>query len=228
MKKEYAALEDMYYVMEKVTKATDRISMLEDRVRELDASCELLSESEKLAVVEHKEKNTASPNQKRYYIIHKAKQFINEKSTSFKVFEFGVIHYKIEFKVKKAKRTVEALLIGQYTGHVHKRVKVTCHPDDVFNEYLGKAVAIGRLFGLDVTEFEDAPQPDTIIKGHQAVINHCDYRDIFTFDEVYSDNVYDMTHEDGRRFKKYQMTDSAENFYKILNDTDVNYSLLHK
>lgn len=41
-----------------------------------------------------------------------------------------------------------------------------CSPHDVFNEHIGKTIALGRALGKDVSEFENAVQPTEPVVGH--------------------------------------------------------------
>lgn len=69
-----------------------------------------------------------------------------------------------EFVVNEEKRTVVALLKG-YVDVATKGI-AKCHPSDVFNEHIGKAIALGRALGKDVSEFENAVQPTEPVVGH--------------------------------------------------------------
>lgn len=66
-----------------------------------------------------------------------------------------------EFVIDKPKRTVVALAKGKYSGKVHARGIAKCAPDDVFNEQIGKAIALRRAYGLEVPyDYLDAPKPE--------------------------------------------------------------------
>lgn len=71
----------------------------------------------------------------------------------------------IRFEVNAEKRTVVALAIGGFSGRVVEKAIAKCAPDDVFNADIGKAIAVGRLFGLDVERFVNAPKPDKLVVG---------------------------------------------------------------
>lgn len=228
----YLTLDDAHYIMDKFGKVSDRIEILENRLNELEGTkCELLSDSEKQAVIEHKGKIKPTQNQRRDNIIWKAKEFINRHSKGYGVFEFGMIHYIIDFKISKNKRTVKALLIGAHTGYVHKRKTVTCHPDDVFNEYLGKAIAIGRLLELDVSHFEDAPQPDKwavgqIITVMKTSVNHMKWK--YKIDSINNSvgNLTKLFSDGGKANADLRNNKISE--LPIIEDTDADYSNLHK
>lgn len=72
---------------------------------------------------------------------------------------------EIRFEVNANKRTVVALAIGGFSGRVREKAIAKCAPDDVFNANIGKAIAVGRLFGLDVERFVNAPKPDKLVVG---------------------------------------------------------------
>lgn len=42
-----------------------------------------------------------------------------------------------------------------------------CNPADVFNEHIGKAIALGRALGKDVSEFKSVVQPTEPVVGHK-------------------------------------------------------------
>lgn len=68
--------------------------------------------------------------------------------------------HNVEFIVNREKRTVVALLRGVYTDIVHARGKAKCDPNDCFNEFLGKAIALRRALKEPVPEMLlNAPQP---------------------------------------------------------------------
>ncbi|WP_077603663.1 hypothetical protein [Oceanobacillus sojae] len=67
----------------------------------------------------------------------------------------------VEFVVNAEKRTVVALVKFNSTGYVRSRGIAKCDPNDCFNEYIGKAIALRRAFGNPVMyEYLNAPQPE--------------------------------------------------------------------
>lgn len=99
-----------------------------------------------------------SPNAERARIIAKAKVFAEEYGAS------RILQTRIEITEQRDKRKVTAKrMIGANTLHSKE---VRAHPDDVYNFHIGKAIAIGRLLGKDVSEFENAPQPTDFVVGH--------------------------------------------------------------
>jgi hypothetical protein len=77
---------------------------------------------------------------------------------------------KAEFIVNREKRTVVALVrlndIFEESNKVVSRGIAKCHPDDCFNAYIGRAIALRRALGLEVPdEYLNAPQPTEVRVG---------------------------------------------------------------
>ncbi|HWL13693.1 MAG TPA: hypothetical protein VNQ57_11935 [Ureibacillus sp.] len=98
-----------------------------------------------------------SPNQQRAEIIEKAKKFVEEHGEGFD-YDMEEERIVIAGKVVKVSPTQQSLKNGV----------AQCHKKDVFNEHIGKAIALGRALGLDVTEFEQAVQPNEITLGMEV------------------------------------------------------------
>lgn len=175
---------------------SERISLLESQVAELQARVE---ELEKVKTTVHnvtinyeqpKPKYTLadllakmpSPNQQRKAVIERAKAFVAETLTEIDA-QYGwettkIPLYKtfgrmrVEFVVNNDKRTVVALArYGNlpHDPHVITKAIAKCAPDDVFNADIGKAIALGRALGLDVSEFENAVKPTEVVVGHKVI-----------------------------------------------------------
>lgn len=72
----------------------------------------------------------------------------------------------VEFIVNSDKRTVVALLRGVKTGIVLEKGIAKCDPNDCFNEFIGKAIALRRALGKDVPdEYLNAPEPEGVEVG---------------------------------------------------------------
>lgn len=147
-----------------------RIEALEREVAALKAEMEALRDVKKKA-----DEKPKTANQLRAEIISDAKSFV-KKHTDKKgracldvpdsrpgYREWGI--REIRFEINAEKRTVVALAIGVFSGLVREKAIAKCAPDDVFNSDIGKAIAVGRLFGLDVERFVDAPNPDKLVVG---------------------------------------------------------------
>ncbi|MFJ7914446.1 MULTISPECIES: hypothetical protein [unclassified Lysinibacillus] len=131
-----------------------------------------------------------TPNQQRAAIIEKAKKFVekynavragnktrkNEGNTTATQH-----YYETDFFVKEQKVTavVYWLLYGEIRIKESREVgRAECNPTDVFNEHIGKAIALGRALGLDVSEFEQAVQPTKVLAGMQVQFYDHDGKDI--------------------------------------------------
>lgn len=119
------------------------------------------------------QENAKSPNEARKEAIEKAQEFIEEvtkKADADDLNEIGNDIYRNfctipEFIVNEEKRTIVVLAKGAVDGTILSRGKSKCAPEDVFNADIGKAIALGRAYGLDTEEFENAPQPDEVVPG---------------------------------------------------------------
>lgn len=90
-------------------------------------------------------------------ISDEAREFWQEIVRSFD----DVLSY-VRIIVNKEKKTIVALNIGGITGNVYDRSVAKCHPDDKWNEDIGKAIAVGRLFNRDVSRFTDIPPKESL------------------------------------------------------------------
>ncbi|MGG7220946.1 hypothetical protein ACQXR1_11570 [Bacillus sp. ATD] len=72
----------------------------------------------------------------------------------------------IDFIVNRNKRTVVALIKGEYTSEVFARGIAKAAPSDCFNVHIGKAIALRRALDLAVPdEYLNAPQPTEVRIG---------------------------------------------------------------
>lgn len=110
-----------------------------------------------------------SPNQQRAEMIEKAKKFIDEN---------GGDDY--HFDIDEKKGTVFAYkAITPSVGRCGvKRGFSKCNPNDVFNTDIGKVISFGRAEKLDVSEFEQAVQPNEVVVG-MKIRNEKDFPDAF-------------------------------------------------
>lgn len=117
-----------------------------------------------------------TPNQLRAEIIEKAKKFVKdttEKQGSHLRNIGGnyTFSHRVTFNrfiVNQAKRTVVVLVKSEFDDSILEKGVAKCHPQDVFNEHIGKAIALGRALNLDVSEFEQAVQPTEVVVGHKV------------------------------------------------------------
>lgn len=63
-------------------------------------------------------------------------------------------------------------------GLIKKFAHARCHPNDVFNEDIGKAIAVGRLRKLNVSEFENAVQPTDVVVGQITTTSYGAYKGV--------------------------------------------------
>jgi len=177
----YPGLSDKFPVFRGEFHAIERISPLskkrriealekdvarqETELEELRAKIEAFEQKAKSAVWLSDAMRKVTPNQRRARIIADAKDFVEQAIEDARD-EDGDIYVepcscsRIDFVVDDKKRAVVALAIGYANGAVVKRAIAKCAPDDVFNADIGKAIATGRLFNLDVERFINAPKPD--------------------------------------------------------------------
>lgn len=121
-------------------------------------------------------------NQQRAEIIEKAKKFVEETEKYLKQPEAdrtkGNYIYQesssiLEFVINEEKRTIVALLYNKYhEKQLNGKGIAKCDPNDVFNQHIGKAIALGRALGLDVSEFEQAVQPSGVVSGMKIKSNY--------------------------------------------------------
>lgn len=165
-----------------------------------------------------------TPNQQRAEIIEKAKKFVEKFTTpnslSGEWRAKGAISWNgygvyPEFFVNENKRIVTLVFKG--AGNPKKILKRTfakCNPSDVFNQHIGKAIALGRALNIDVSEFEQAVQPNEIVVGHKIEGKFNDFYEITAINEnTFSTNP-------GSHFHKWRFNNGQ---LKIINDTDAIY-----
>lgn len=213
-------VKDFELIESKPTK-NQRITALEKEVAELKAivhelrKTSTVTEDVTTPVVENKPK---TPNELRGEIIEKAKLFIEKHGEGF-LFD----SVKNSICAAKLEKFQDSLGYGACIGYSR------CHRDDVFNEHIGKAIALGRALGLDVSEFEQAVQPNDIIEGMEIMFfnfigNEHKSGVVTKYDEK-NDDVF-LTDE-----KLYSPLASKSGFchkakkdgFKILNDTNAIY-----
>lgn len=139
------------------------------------------------------ESKPLTPNQQRAAIIEQAKKFVEDNKTEITGEALygkhkGTVHTwrniyvfanksgkhacNVEFVVDAEKRTITALMRGVDTNNIYEEATAKCNPSDVFNEHIGKAIALGRALCLDVSEFEQAVQPTEFAIGQEIEYTH--------------------------------------------------------
>ncbi|OEC03161.1 hypothetical protein GY31_03385 [Lysinibacillus sphaericus] len=213
----------------------ERITTLENEVAELKLIVHELrgKKSIKPSTTNTVEDKPLTPNQQRAEIIEKAKKFVKENlangRTSNRTAEKGNStyrdnYYEVDFFVKEGKVTAVVYWLVSNEKRIAEPSNVgraKCSPNDVFNEHIGKAIALGRALGLDVSEFEQAVQP-TIAVG-QIVHSGMTIYEVLTLENIFGnvkykdDNGYWQDAEGG-----YLPT---ETWYTIINDTNAKYEV---
>lgn len=152
----------------KVTSLESKLDVLQSKVSELE------SVKREIFVYEPK-----TNNQLRKETIQAAKDFTSEVETKAGSFynnsrgnyTFRVRSTDVEFVVNKEKRTVVALARGYISERVYSKGIAKCVEGDVFNEHIGKAIAVARAYELDIPEeILNAPQPDEKVEGMYVYI----------------------------------------------------------
>lgn len=183
-----------------------------------------------------------TPNQLRAEIIEKAKGFVERNSqgihydvpvidSNLKPYITLAVHFgvsdELELIINNEKRTVVALIRTVTGKRLHHRGIAKCDPSDVFNEHIGKAIALGRALGLDVSEFEQAVQPSHYAIG-QIGINqlgtNCPFEIIkIGVGEVFKKNFEPFTTSFGDTTKPLSFKSEHYKALTIINDTNARY-----
>jgi len=176
-------------------------------------------------LVEHK---ILTPNQQRVAIIEKAKKFVDDlkdkEGKYSKPATFGDRKLRFEFVVNPEKRTVVALgRLFYYPSirTIYAKGIAKCNPSDVFNEHIGKAIALGRALGLDVSEFEQAVQPKEIVIG-MKIESRKDWSESAN-GPIYIGDVFTVVKGDNPNKKECMLNSSVACNSKIINDTNAIY-----
>lgn len=176
----------------------------------------------------YEEVKEKSANEQRAEIIEKAKRcviawlkpnpFIDEWNYRGAIKGFTGRHPSAcgipYLSVDEKKRTVHFVARGASDNKLLIKTKATCHPNDVFNEHIGEAIALGRALGRDVSEFENAIQPTVAVGQVVEVL------------DLYNDSASGwrgvVTDIDFRGYPKFNDGTYATN-YKITDDTNAQY-----
>lgn len=247
---EYAGIE---LVDAKPTKK-QRIKALENEVKALKAriealengaipnnetGCNYIANKMTEALKRHFETEQQTPNQRRKAVIERAKAFVADVekgalcSTGRNAtlgdgnFTYQFYTTKTQYHVDKEKRVVTVLAKGADSGRLIEKAIAKCAPGDVFNEHIGKAIALAKAYGLDCPkEFTDAPQPEPAV-GQLMEIAYIGWGGIFgidTPDNVHFDGEYFALSKNGRGLVDGCGTKTAfAEGSKILDDTEAQY-----
>lgn len=171
----------------------------------VDSDYEVIIEPEQVPIIKE-----LTANQQREELIERAKKFVEVKLGSLMNSKFVNGGYeakkrenpnfcewatKAEFIVNKEKSTVVALLKGARDPKIYSRGIAKCMPDEVFNEHIGKAIALARALEIDVPEeFMNAVQPDEIVVGMEVVATNIELGD--SFNHIVDIHSLDSVQED--------------------------------
>lgn len=155
-------------LLERLSNAEVEINGLQRKVKDLET---VLADKTKLTTSKMKPE---TPNQRRADVIKRAEAFVEdlrERAENVgKNYEgnelFREYMTKLTFHVNAEKGVVTALSLDYYSCRLLGKDFSICAPGGVFNDKIGKAIAAGRLFDVDIPqEFLDAPQPTEAVVG---------------------------------------------------------------
>ncbi|SCY14286.1 hypothetical protein [Lysinibacillus fusiformis] len=164
-----------------------------------------------------------TPNKQRASIIEKSKTFIKNIVGEYDTFRTTIGKYKDQcvrpiFHVNEKKRAIAVLIYGAFSKQLIFKGITKCNPNDVFNEHIGKAIALGRALGLDVSEFEQAVQPTEFAIGQifEAKLT-----------ETHIEKIVDITGDKCyvERGGFYWTNRIQEDDFCIINDTNAKYEV---
>lgn len=174
-------------------------------------------------------KQELTPNQQRAEIIEKAKKFVEEQKDEDGDIQIeGWYSCTPEWIVDIEKRTLVVLLKGYQSKNLRAKGISKCHPNDVFNEHIGKAIALGRALGIDVSEFENAVQPNEIVVGMVIKGNESEnrfYRKSRKFTLTSETDYGGFYYKEASKYSGEPSNDYILSFQfgDILNDTNAQY-----
>lgn len=206
-----------YELVEVKPSYPERISLLESQVAELQAKVEALQKPKfDTSFQPFIKKDRSTPNQQRKAVIERAKAFVAD---AIRDNQSGFVGYEHETKtiklhVNKEKRAVTALVYRDYDFALIAKAIAKCAPDDVFNADIGKAIALGRALGVDVSEFENAVKPTEVVVGMRV-----NSLDAYTRDVVNNFVADSVTDEGYPRIKGHAFA----SIYEITDDTEAQY-----
>lgn len=169
-----------------------------------------------------------SKNQQRAELIQRAGEFVKnagKESRGRTTYIHGGYRCIAEFIVNSKKRTVVCLLRGAGTNTLRFRGIARGIPGDVFNEWIGKAIALARALEIEIPEeFLEAVQPDEIVKGQQIEYLDGSLRSCTrVIEKIYDDRI---RYQCGKNFFIHVHEDPNDligDLFKIINDTNAIY-----
>lgn len=148
-----------------------------------------------------------TPNQQRAAIIENAKKFVEETEKYLKQIKadrtkgnyiYQEMANDLKFVINEEKRAITALLYNKFDKiKLNGKGIAKCKPSDVFNEHIGKAIALGRALGLDVSEFEQAVQPNKVVSG-MKIKSTRDWPEAY-FGKVYKGDIFEVVSDEVKK-----------------------------
>lgn len=169
-----------------------------------------------------------SPNQQRAKLNQRAEEFVEKytKHNSEATAGTGVMCRSVvvipNFIVNDKKRTVVVLLgLVANTNQIVAKGIAKCMPGDVFNEWIGKAIALCKALEIDIPdEFMHAVQPTELVVGHYVINN---YQPDLKGHVTKMDSKWDK--KDGKAFRHtHDSGFMLSNRVTIIDDTNAEYS----
>lgn len=118
-------------------------------------------------------------NQQRAELIQRAREFVEDlkrEGGHYNVTDPGSRFpwdCNVDFIINEEKRTVIALMRGVESNKIRSKGIAKCMPGDVFNEWIGKAIALARALEIDIPqEFMEAVQPTEFAVGHVTKLDN--------------------------------------------------------
>ena len=146
-----------------VSELNDKVEIISNLIVELkEATIAVADELSEAIVVEPVGEPVQETKLSREEIVQRAIDYVEEQIDNNGEVSHGVHALIPEFIVDIENRMVMALLRSPYaTGAIVSRGMAETSEDDVFNEHIGKAIALARALGEEVPEeFIIAPQPE--------------------------------------------------------------------
>lgn len=175
-------------------------------------------EKELVDVISKMQEEKMTPNNKiRKKAIERAVKFVEENKEVTVLDKYKVY---VHFVVNVEKRTVVAIGRDIKTKIIHNKAIAKCNPNDVFNANIGKAIALGRLMGVDVAEYISVPNPDSVAIGQEVVLKTNSAKRYIVTGE--NDNK-DEKSFDLENVETSKIVWDYESALVVVNDTDAQY-----
>lgn len=226
-----------YVVLEEVDPTNERLTSAEAKIAELVTEVATLKQAITPDITVKVDASDISrifsmdvaktPNQRRSDVIKRAQAFVadleeraeSRNSNRDGNYVFNGLTTRLTFHVNPDKGVVTALAHTKFGGKLHDKAFAKCHEDDVFNADIGKAIAAGKLYGVDIPqEFVDAPKPTEPVVGMRI------RRKYFRSEGTYEATIKAF---EGRQIRYtsggFDMTKAVNEDSEIIDDTDAVY-----